>query len=114
MGRGGGGVVTVIVTLIGQRIGDLNLRIGDLNLRIEQTNRLVDVNREAIETNRRAIETNRRAIETNREAIETNREAIETVGRRTDERFDALQALILEALEARAPEEEPTGKPASS
>ena len=44
---------------------------------------------------------NRRAIEANREAIEANREAIEANGRRIDERFDVLQALILEVLEAR-------------
>ena len=59
-------VVTLIVTLIGQRIDDTNRRIDDTN----------------------------RQFEASREAIEAN-------GRRIDERFDALQALILEALEAR-------------
>ena len=82
-------VVTLIVTLIGQRIDDTNRRIDD-------TNRQFKASREAIEANRRAIEANRRAIEANRQAIEANR-------RRIDERFDALQALILEALEARRP-----------
>ena len=66
-------VVTLIVTLIGQRIDDTNRRIDDAN----------------------------RQFEASREAIEANREAIEANGRRIDERFDALQALILEALEAR-------------
>ena len=62
--------------------------------RIDDANRQFKAIREAIEANRRAIEANRRAIEANREAIEAH-------GRRIDERFDALQALILEALEAR-------------
>ena len=67
-------VVTLIVTLIGQRIDDTNRRIDDAN---------------------RQFEASREAIEASRETIEANREAIEANGRRIDERFDALQALIL-------------------
>ena len=43
----------------------------------------------------------RRRIDDANRQFEANREAIEANGRRIDERFDALQALILEALEAR-------------
>ena len=53
------------------------------------------------------IDDTNRQFEANREAIEANRGhrgqpgSHEANGRRIDERFDALQALILEALEAR-------------
>ena len=59
------------------------------------------VGRRRIDDANRQFKAIREAIEANRRAIEANREAIEAHGRRIDERFDALQALILEALEAR-------------
>ena len=47
------------------------------------------------------LQIGQRIDDTNRRIDDANREAIEPNGRRIDERFDALQALILEALEAR-------------
>ena len=76
--------MTLIVGLLGQRIGDTHRRIDDTNLRIEQTNQLIEAN------GRRIDETNRRIDETNR--------LIQENAQRIDERFDALHALIIDVM----------------